>query len=170
MPFPDRFTTARLIAERLTADHLHEIIRMHCDADVMQHLGGIRDRAHTDDYLARNLRHWDQYGFGLWILRESTGGDPIGRAVLRHALIEGVDEIEVGYAFYRPFWGRGLASEITAACLDYARDDLGIDEIVAITSRPNTASQHVLEKAGLRFDREFIYQEAPALLFRRSLR
>ena len=90
--------------------------------------------------------------------------------MLRHALIEGTDEVEVGYAFYRPFWGRGLASEITAACLDYARTDLGVDEIVAITSRPNLASQHVLEKAGLRFDREFLYEGALALLFRRPLR
>ena len=90
--------------------------------------------------------------------------------MLRHALIEGTDEVEVGYAFYRPFWGRGLASEITAACLDHARDDLGLDEIVAITSRPNTASQHVLQKAGLRFDREFLYEGGPALLFRRPLR
>ena len=65
MPFPDAFATERLTAERLTADHLPELIRMHRDAEVMQHLGGVRDQAQTDAYLTRNLHHWDQYRFRL---------------------------------------------------------------------------------------------------------
>ncbi|MGH7427283.1 MAG: GNAT family N-acetyltransferase [Gemmatimonadales bacterium] len=43
------------------------------------------------------------------ILRERGGREPIGRAVLRHLLVEGVDEVEVGYSFYPAYWGRGLA-------------------------------------------------------------
>jgi RimJ/RimL family protein N-acetyltransferase len=169
MPFPDTFSTARLAAERLRPAHLAELIRMHCDPDVMAHLGGLRDLAQTEHYLARNLRHWDEYGFGLWILREAGGGDPVGRAVLRHVLIEGQDDVEVGYAFYQQYWGRGLATEVTAACLEHARRDLGLDAIVAITSPANRASQRVLEKSGLVLDREFVHEGAPAFLFRKAL-
>jgi len=102
MPFPDSFTTERLRAERLTPDHLAEVQRMHRDPAVMAHLGGVRDEERTAAYLARNLQHWADYGFGLWILREVSGGDPVGRAVLRHLSVEGVDEVEVGYGFYQP--------------------------------------------------------------------
>lgn len=166
MAFPASFTTDRLQAERLTADHLAEIRRMHRDPAVMAHLGGVRDEDRTAAYLARNLQHWDEYGFGLWILREKSGGDPIGRAVLRHLLVEGVDEVEVGYALYQPFWGRGLATEVTRACLALGRRHLGLTAIVAVTSPANLASQHVLRKSGLAYEREFLLEETAAVLFR----
>jgi len=112
---PDSFSTARLEAERLTSEHLPELLRMHRDPAVMAQLGGVRDPEQTAAYLARNLQHWADYGFGLWILCATGGGDPIGRAVLRHLDVEGADEIEVGYAFYPAWWGRGLATEIAMA-------------------------------------------------------
>lgn len=160
------FRTARLAAERLTQGHLSEIRRMHRDAAVMVQLGGVRDDAQTDAYLAKNLKHWDEYGYGLWILRERTGGDPMGRAVLRHLLVDGVDEVEVGYAFYPASWGRGLATEIATACLEIGRGTLGLTTIVAVTDPANRASQHVLEKCGLVYEREFMNEGHPAALFR----
>lgn len=166
MSFPDSFTTERLQAERLTADHLPELQRMHRDPAVMVHLGGVRDDDGTAAYLTRNLRHWADYGFGLWILRERGGGEPIGRGVLRHLSVEGVDEVEVGYGFYQPYWGRGLATEVTKALLQLGRRHLGLDSIVAVTSPANLASQHVLRKAGLAREREFLFEGTPSLLFR----
>ena len=105
----DEFETARLRAERLRPHHLDELRRMHCDAEVMTHLGGVRTAEQTASYLEKNLKHWADYGFGLWILRERDGVEFIGRGLLRHLTVDGVDEVETGYAFYEPFWGRGLA-------------------------------------------------------------
>lgn len=139
---------------------------MHRDPAVMAHLGGVRDDEQTAAYLARNLQHWADYGFGLWILREKSGGDPMGRAVLRHLSVEGVDEVEVGYGFYQAYWGRGLATEVTKACLALGRRHLGLGSIVAVTSPDNLASQHVLRKAGLTCEREFLFEGTAALLFR----
>lgn len=164
--FPESFTTDRLRAERLTADHLEEVRRMHRDPAVMAHLGGLRDDEQTAAYLARNLQHWADHGFGLWILRERGGRDPVGRAVLRHILVEGVDEVEVGYGFYPAYWGRGLATEVAAACLALGRRHLHLESIVAITSPGNLASQHVLRKAGLVHDRDVMHEGEPAMLFR----
>jgi RimJ/RimL family protein N-acetyltransferase len=164
--FPESFATERLRAERLTADHLPEVHRMHRDPAVMAHLGGVRDDAQTAAYLARNLQHWADHGFGLWILRDAGGGDPVGRAVLRHVLIEGVNEVEVGYGFYPSHWGRGLATEVTTACLALGRRHLHLRSIVGITSPANLASQRVLRKAGLVHERELVHEGAPSSLFR----
>lgn len=160
------FTTARLAAERLTPDHVAEVRRMHRDPAVMAQLGGVRDEAQTAAYLARNLQHWTDHGFGLWILRERGGGEPIGRAVLRHLLVDGVDEVEVGYAFYAAFWGRGLATEIATACLELGRRELQLTTIVAVTAPGNTASAHVLKKVGLVYERDFMHEGARSSLFR----
>lgn len=164
--FPESFTTARLRAERLTAAHLGEIQRMHRDAAVMAYLGGVRDDDQTAAYLARNLRHWADYGFGLWILREVEGGDPVGRAVLRHIAIDGIDEVEVGYGFYSAYWGRGLATEVTTACLALGRRHLRLTSIVALTSPDNLASQQVLRNAGLVHERDLVHDGLPTSLFR----
>jgi RimJ/RimL family protein N-acetyltransferase len=139
---------------------------MHSDAAVMEHLRGVRDEDQNAAYLARNLQHWKDYGFGLWILRELGGGPPVGRAVLRHLLVEDVDEVEVGYAFYEEFWGRGLATEIAAACLALGRDKLHLMTMVAVTSLTNAASQHVLRKVGLEYERDFTNDGKLCALFR----
>ena len=166
----DTFTTDRLRAERLVPEHIGEIRRMHQDPVVMQSLGGVRDEAETVAYLDRNLRHWADHGFGLWILYERSGDgrgeEPIGRGMLRHLDVDGVDEIEVGYAFYKQFWGRGLATEITMACLALGRRELGRSSFVAVTIPDNVASQRVLQKGGLSFDREIVHAGTTHHLYR----
>ena len=162
----DSFSTARLAAERLTPGHLPEVQRMHRDAAVMAQLGGVRDDAQTDAYLAKNLQHWADHGFGLWILCERGGVEPVGRAVLRQLLVDGAREVEVGYAFYAAFWGRGLATEVATACLELGRRELGLTTMVAVTSPDNLASQHVLEKVGLVYERDFMHEGARSALFR----
>lgn len=167
--FPGHFTTARLQAERLTPEHLPEVRRMHRDAAVMAQLGGVRDEQQTAAYLDRNLRHWVEYGFGLWILRDRGGGEPIGRAVLRHLTLDEVDEVEVGYAFYPPYWGRGLATEVASRCVALAQHELGLTTVVGLTDPANSASRHVLEKVGLTYERDCLHENHPSALFRKRL-
>jgi RimJ/RimL family protein N-acetyltransferase len=166
--FPETFSTERMRAERLRAVHLPDLLRMDSDPALMQHLGGVRGGPQTRAYLDRNLRHWDEHGFGLWILREHDQNAVIGRAVLRHLLVEGDDEVEVGYGFYPAFWGRGLATEITRTCLGFARERLRLRTVVGVTTPENLASQHVLEKNGLVYERDFMLETMLMRLFRKN--
>ncbi len=166
MAWPFTFETERLRAERLTADHLPELRRMHTDARVMQHLGGVFTEEQSIGYLARNLVHWDTYRHGLWIVYQRDGAEPIGRAVLRHLMLDGADEVETGYAFYEPHWGRGYATELTRACLSLGFEKLHLPSIVAVTAPDNAASQHVLRKCGLSHDRDFQRDDETLSLFR----
>ncbi|HEX3233165.1 MAG TPA: GNAT family N-acetyltransferase [Gemmatimonadales bacterium] len=162
----DTFSTARLRAERLTDGHLPELRRMDQDPRFMAHLGGVRDGEGTAAYLGWNLEHWAEYGFGLWMLRDSETGGMVGRAVLRHLDVEGVDEVEVGYGFVPQVWGRGLATEVARACVSLGRERLGLATIVAVTRPEHAASQRVMRKVGLVYEREFLHAGSPHLLFR----
>lgn len=139
---------------------------MDSDPQVMVMLGGVRDEAETGAYLARNLHHWTTHGFGLWILRDVQDNRVAGRAVLRHLLVEGSDEVEVGYGFFAEFWGRGLATEIAAACLQLGRVELDLPSIVAITLPSNLRSQRVMTKVGLVYEREVSHEGLTHVLFR----
>ena len=133
-------------------------------------LGGVRDKAGTVAYLEMNVKHWADHGFGMWMLRDAASKAVIGRAILRHLDVEGVDEIEVGYGFMPEYWGRGLATEIANACVRIGFDRLGLRSMVAITTPPNLASQHVMQKAGLAYERDILHAGVRHRLFRtRSL-
>jgi RimJ/RimL family protein N-acetyltransferase len=162
----ETFTTTRLRAERLVEAHWPEVRRMHEDAAVMAHLGGVQSEARSLAYLERNLARWAEDGFGLWILYESGGTTPIGRGVLRRLRTGEVDEVEVGYAFYQEYWGRGLATEITAACLRLGFEALAFPSIVGVTAPGNAASRHVLLKCGLALERPIEIDGMPCLLYR----
>ena len=166
MAWPFTFDTERLRAERLRADHLPELRRMHTDARVTKSIGGIFTEEQSIRYLARNLAHWDTHRHGLWIVYERGATEPIGRALLRHLLLDVVDEVETGYAFYEPYWGRGYATELTRACLTLGFEQLNLRSIVAVTTPDNAASQHVLRKCGLSHDRDFQRGDETLCLFR----
>jgi len=166
VPFPDSFRTQRLLAERLTLAHADDIRRQDRDPDLMGMMGGPREEAVTAAYLERNLRHWTDFGFGLWVLRDAVDRRVAGRAVLRHLEVEGTDEIEVGYAFVKEFWGRGLATEIARECVRQGHGALGFPSIVAITRPFNLGSQRVMEKVGMVFEREILHDGIPHVLFR----
>jgi len=135
------------------------------DAAYMALLGGTRTESQTREYLARNLRHWEQYNCGLWMLRDRDGA-VAGRCVLRHLDVEGTDEVELGYGFHPQYWGRGLATEIAKELLRLGRTELGRETLVAVTRPENRGSQHVLQKTGLALEREIVYDAVTHLLFR----
>lgn len=163
--FPESFATARLRAERLLPQHFDAIRAMDSDAEYMARLGGTRSESQTRDYMTRNLKHWDQYDSGLWILRD-LDGNIAGRCVLRHLDVEGTDEIELGYGLHTSYWGRGLATEVARELLRLGRTALARDTLVALTRPDNHGSQRVLVKTGLALEREIAYDGVPHLLFR----
>jgi RimJ/RimL family protein N-acetyltransferase len=136
------------------------------DEKFMGLLGGVRNEAGTVAYLEMNVKHWADHGFGMWMLRDAATSAVLGRAILRHLDVEGVDEVEVGYGFMPEYWGRGLATEIAEACVRIGFDQLGLASLVAITTAPNLASQRVMSKAGFVYERDIVHAGVSHLLFR----
>lgn len=164
-PAPSFFSLRRLRAERLGETHLPVLRSMHHNEQLMASLGGVRSDAETDEYLARNLSHWAEHGFGIWILRDPSGRF-VGRAGLRHLDVEGVPEVEIACALFPEFWGHGLATDAVRACVTIGRDWLGFPSVVALTLPANFASQRVLRKAALVREREVLHGGVGHLLFR----
>ena len=147
--------------------HFAAIRTMDSDAEYMALLGGPRTEWQTREYMARNLKHWDDHDFGLWILHDATGAGAVaGRCVLRHLDVEGTDEVELGYGLHTLYWGRGLATEIATELLRLGRTELKRESLVAITRPANVGSQRVLIKTGLSYERDITYDGVLHQLYR----
>jgi [ribosomal protein S5]-alanine N-acetyltransferase len=164
-PAPTAFALRRLHAERLIDAHLPVLRRMHGNAQMAAALGA-RTAAESVGYLERHLAHWDRFGFGLWVLRDLATGRVAGTAGLLHRDIEGVAEVELRCALFPECWGRGLGTDAARAFVTIGRDWLGLPSVVGLAARARAASQRVLVKAGLAFEREVMQREVSRLLFR----
>ncbi|TYL90982.1 GNAT family N-acetyltransferase [Bradyrhizobium rifense] len=165
----DQFSTARLTAERLREDHLADLVALHLDPDVSRYLGGVRSAEVTKTYLATNMAHWDQHGFGLWVLRTKDGAFA-GRAGIRHILVDGIDEIEIAYTFRREFWGQGLASEVAVALTEIGLSQLELPSLIGLVFVGHGASRRVLEKANYLLEKSTTHHGEDVVIYRISRR
>ena len=81
---------------------------------------------------------------GRWAAEEKATGKFVGSFAI--IPIEGTEDIQLGYAFLKENWGKGFASELMKAGLDYYFKKTNADHIYAIAEQGNIASQKVLLK------------------------
>jgi RimJ/RimL family protein N-acetyltransferase len=60
-----------------------------------------------------------------------------------------------GYCLNRKFWGKGYATETAKALISFGFNSLNLHRIFAFCDPANTASSHVMEKVGMRFEGHF---------------
>lgn len=162
----ETFSTNRLIAERLQISHFSELCKMHKNPKVMATLGGARSDDVTQQFLQINLEHWNRYGYGIWVFRDNTDAQFVGRGGLRNVYVNEKCEVELAYALIEIFWGQGLATEMAQAILQVGFNQLGLVNIVCFTLTTNRASQKVMEKVGFKYERDIIYGNLPHVLYR----
>jgi RimJ/RimL family protein N-acetyltransferase len=69
-------------------------------------------------------------------------------------------DIELGYVLHKKYWGKGYATELAQACVEFVfHNHPDIKRIVAVTVLNNIASQHILSKIGFKFITNIISKE-----------
>jgi RimJ/RimL family protein N-acetyltransferase len=147
--------TPRLRLKHLGLEDAAFITRLYTDADFVRFIGD--RRVHDDQSAAAYLRAgplamYASHGFGLWKVERLADGEAVGICGLlkRPAL----DDVDVGYALLPEHRGNGYAIEAVRATLAHAKTAFGLPRVLAIVSPDNAVSIALLEKAGLRFERE----------------
>jgi RimJ/RimL family protein N-acetyltransferase len=118
--------------------------------------------------LADDRWHWEEHGFGPWALIERASGELVGRAGLKHQMVDGVQEVELGWAVRSDRWRQGYATETAAAGMEWA-PELGVSELVALIMEDNTASRRVAEKLGMKEAGMTVHAGLDHLVYRRRL-
>jgi RimJ/RimL family protein N-acetyltransferase len=102
----------------------------------------------------------ERLGFSLYLTELKAGAAPIGICGLIKR--DGLDDVDIGFAFLPQFCGQGYAFEAAAAVMIHAHRVIGLNRLVAITAPGNQSSIRLLEKLGLRFERMVRLTESSA--------
>ena len=159
--------TERTYLGEFGVDDAELLFDLDSDPEVMRYLtGGVPStREEVAEALQRILALYQKHAgkFGLWKAEEKATSRFIGWFILRpsHTDPENTKRIEIGYRLKREFWGNGYATEVSRALVSKAFDEFDVDEVFGTSMKEHAASQRVMEKCGLSFVREFVYDEPP---------
>ena len=146
--------TSRLTLRCFTTADAEFILALVNDPDWIRFIGD-RNVHSLDDartYIENRLiAVYARQGFGFWCVALKESNEPIGMCGLIRR--DGLDDVDIGFAFLPRHRGQGYALEAAQATLTYARNVLGLRRIVAITAVDNERSARLLQKLGLRFER-----------------
>jgi RimJ/RimL family protein N-acetyltransferase len=160
LPFENEELTQPLQLEtpRLTLRSWQEPDRapfaeMNADPVVMHFFEAPMTRQQSDEAIERYLGAFDRDGFSFFAAHLRGTGDfagTIGLQIMRD-VVPNLPQpaVEIGWRLTQSAQGKGLATEGAQAIVDFAFNQLGLNEVVAITALPNQPSRRVMEKLGM---------------------
>jgi RimJ/RimL family protein N-acetyltransferase len=168
MGLPDRspalsaLLTERLVLEPWEESRRKDLTLLATIPEVVRHIGDgkIWSRERADEVFDRNLRHWDEHGFGWRSALDRETGAWLGFLGLNYVPEDAVDssrdDVEIGWWLLPEVWGRGLATEGALAVRDEAFERVGLERIVGRSDPQNHTSRRIMEKLGMHHERDSI--------------
>jgi len=157
--------TTRLLLRHFTLNDLNDLFRFYNNPEVMRYVGqgAFTTIEETKPRLIFMIEHWEKHGFGMWSLVHKESGKMIGRCGLQY--LDNTPEVELGYLLDKAFWNMGLATEASLASLKFGFVELGLERIVAIARPENIASQRVMQKLGMKYEKTGLFYNSHCVYY-----
>jgi RimJ/RimL family protein N-acetyltransferase len=146
--------TDRLLLRQWRDEDREPFAALNADPVVMEHFPSTMTRERSDAFVDFNFVTIATRGWGLWAVEVVDTKQFIGFVGLNEPNFEAhfTPAVEIGWRLARDAWGHGYATEAAAAVTAFARDELGLAEIVSFTSTTNIRSQRVMQRIGMTHD------------------
>ena len=154
VPYPETVDTARLTLRRPRREDEQAFLAVWTDPDVWRALrpGTPFDPEHARKRFHHHLGHWEQHGFGIWLVGDRATGESAGVLGASHPdfVPELDEEIEIGWSLRRAFWGQGFATEGAQAATTAALERLRPGRLISLIPADNRRSAAVAKRLGMR--------------------
>jgi [ribosomal protein S5]-alanine N-acetyltransferase len=152
--------TDRLLLRGLRDADIDLLIGMLANPRVTQWLfsGVPMDAASARLFIEREFTFGDK-PIGLGTLCEKTPERFIGFAGIIPCQYLDTEDFEFGFALKEDSWGKGYATEIGKAQIQYGFANLPVDRLLALVHPRNVASLKVMENIGMRFLKETLTEQ-----------
>ncbi|MFF4597660.1 GNAT family N-acetyltransferase [Amycolatopsis sp. CA-161197] len=153
--------TGRLRLEAVGPELADDLFRLHQDPGIARWYGAwtAEDALRTATEMGRS---WHSDGAHKWLAYDRADGVLIGRGGLSRTR-DG--QWELGWAVRESLWGRGYATEIGRAGLEFAWGELAASRVISFTEVHNGRSRAVMERLGFRYDRDISHRGEPFVLY-----
>ncbi|MFD2561437.1 GNAT family N-acetyltransferase [Aquimarina rubra] len=144
------FETERLYIRPTNQDDAAFIFELMNTEKWLQHIGdrNIKSVEDAAAYIQSKMTpQLTKLGYGNYTLITKNDQQKVGTCGLYDR--EGLEGIDIGFAFLPEYEKQGLAYEAAETIKNAAFTDFGMNLIQAITTKDNMASQRLLEKLGL---------------------
>lgn len=157
--------TPRLLLRPLAEGDLDRIAALMADNDFMRFSLGLYSREQSAAFLDK-MRARDRAGlpsqFGV-VFRED--GRLLGYCGFFPQVVDGIEELEIGYRIDPAYWGRGIATEAARVVRDHAINDLHLPRVISLIHPENIPSRRVAEKNGMTPEKETVFRGFPTIVF-----
>ena len=148
--------TERLFLRPFCAEDEEILYQIYGDAEIMEYTPfDPMTREGAKAHLQMIIAGWQKdpvLDYELAIIVKETG-EKIGRCHMQ--VDEETGTAMIGWMMLKKEWGKGYATEMTEALLDYSFDVLKVHRVNALCNPKNEKSWKVLEKCGLRREAHF---------------
>nr|WP_247672715.1 GNAT family N-acetyltransferase [Aquimarina sp. MMG016] len=150
---------------KLQTEDAKNLYELNLDPDVIRYTGDqpFSSIVEAEDFII-NYTAYTDYGIGRWAVIHKKTREFLGFCGLKYHPDENI--VEIGFRFFKRYWNQGYATEAGKGAIAYGFTIMGYKEIYAHVHQNNDASKRVLEKIGLTFQKEIIYDGVPAFLYK----
>lgn len=148
-------TSERLVIRHLGLDDAAFIFQLLNQESWRKFIGDkqIRSLEDAQHYLIDGpLKMYQEYGFGLFAVQRQIDGALIGICGLIKR--DNLPDVDIGFALLEEYANCGYAYEAALIIKDYALKQLNLKRLIAIVNPDNQRSIKLLEKIGLRFEKQ----------------
>lgn len=158
-------TTARLNLRPFSEGDLDDLSVLMANRDFMRFSLGVFSREQTAVFLEK-VRDRDREGLpSQFAVISREDNRLIGYCGFFLQIVDGIEELEIGYRLDPSYWGRGLATEAARAVRDRGFGDLQLPHVISLIHPENVASRRIAEKNGMRPEKETLFRGFPTIVF-----
>jgi [ribosomal protein S5]-alanine N-acetyltransferase len=159
------FETPRLSVRHFQKKDLDDFAALCADPEVMRYVGDgtTSSRAEVAHWIEVCQTKYQQRGYGTSAVFEKSSDRFIGYCGVVRAPEHDFDELI--YVFHSFAWGKGYATEMGQAMLQYVFEKSTLDKIYATIHGDNEASVKVVQKLGMTFEKRKLEPDGTYTLY-----
>ena len=143
------FETDRLLVRRYKPLDQDNFFLLNGNEEVMRYIRPVKSREECNQFLLEVIAYCEAEGiYGRWAVDDKLKNEFVGSFAIISR--EGKEQMQLGYALLPQHWGKGYATELTVAGINYVFTNTPVNPLYAYTQAPNQPSQKVLLKAGFK--------------------
>lgn len=151
------FKSERLGFRNWNLTDIEKMQEINSDEKVMEFFPNIPTIEQTIEFVERMQKQFENNGFCYFAVDKLEDNEFIGFIGLSEQTYEAdfTPCVDIGWRIKSSEWNKGYATEGAKKCLEYALNDLKLENIYSIAPKINKKSEHIMIKIGMKKQYEF---------------